>query len=204
MTPPAGAEAGARELTGTTAYTARDVSRTITDRASTTLAFGQLADAFNDVGVTTSAAPAPGDLDGGGSSFLAERLAEMGVTPGATVAANGFSFTWPDAQPGTKDNVASGGETIRLEGKGNALAILGTGTSGSASGAATVHYADGTVTTGVLGLPNWCCPATDSFRSKIAVVTKDKNTSRDPTIRRPSIGSTPRRCASTPPRTSSP
>ena len=180
VTAPADAEAGTRELTGTTAYTARDVSRTITDRATTTLAFGELADAFNNVGVTTSANPAPGDIDGGGSSFLAERLAEKGVTPGATVAANGFSFTWPDAQPGTKDNVASGGETISLEGKGNALAILGTGTSGSAAGGATVHYADGTVTTGTLGVPNWCCLATDTYGSKIAVVTKGKNTPTGP------------------------
>ncbi|MFC7487119.1 TIM-barrel domain-containing protein [Knoellia sp. CPCC 206453] len=180
VTPPAEAKAGTRELTGTTAYTARDVSRTITDRASTTLAFGELADAFNNVGVTASADPTPGNIDGGGSSFLAERLAEKGVTPGATVAANGFSFTWPDAQPGTKNNVASTGETIALEGKGNALAVLGTGTSGSASGSATVHYADGTVTTGVLGLPNWCCLATDSFGSKIAVVTKGKNTPTGP------------------------
>lgn len=180
VTPPADAEAGTRELTATTAYKPRDVTRTITDRASTTLAFGELADAFNNVGVTASADPAPGDLDGGGSSFLAEQLAAKGVTPGATVEANGFSFTWPDAQPGTKDNVATAGETIKVSGKGNALAVLGTGTSGEAAGSATVHYADGTVTTGTLGLPNWCCLATDSYGSKIAVVTKGKNTADGP------------------------
>ncbi|MEO6411407.1 MAG: RICIN domain-containing protein [Pedococcus sp.] len=180
VTPPADAEAGARDLTATAAYTARDLSRTVTDRVSTTLAFADLASAVNNVGVTKSAEPAPGDIDGGGSSFLAERLAEKGVTPGATVAANGFSFTWPSAQPGTKDNVASGGETISLSGKGNALAVLGTGTSGSASGTATVHYADGSVTTGTLGMPNWCCLATDSYGAKIAVVTKGKNTPTGP------------------------
>jgi alpha-glucosidase (family GH31 glycosyl hydrolase) len=180
MTPPADAEAGARDLTATAAYTARDVSRTITDRATTTLAFADLASAFNNVGVTKSSDPAPGDIDGGGSSFLAERLAEKGVTPGAKVSANGFDFTWSSALPGTKDNVASGGETISLSGKGNALAVLGTGTSGSASGTATVHYADGSVTTGTLGMPNWCCLATDSYGAKIAVVTKGKNTPTGP------------------------
>ena len=180
LTPPADAEAGSRELTATTAYRVRDLSRTVTDRASTTLAFADLASAVNNVGVTTSSDPAPGDVDGGGSSFLAERLAEKGVTPGATVAANGFSFTWPSAQPGSKDNVASGGETISLSGKGNALAVLGTGTSGSASGTATVHYADGSVTTGTLGMPNWCCLATDSYGARIAVVTKGKNTPTGP------------------------
>lgn len=180
VTPPADAEAGTAEISARTAYTVRDTGRTVTDRASTTLAHGALSDAFNNVGVTASADPAPGDIDGGGSSFLAERLAEKGVTPGATVAANGFSFTWPSSRPGTEDNVASGGETIRLSGKGNALAVLGTGTSGSAAGTATVHYADGTVTTGILGLPNWCCLATDTYGSRIAVVTKGKNTPTGP------------------------
>ena len=180
VTPPADAKAGSKELSATTAYTVRDLSRTVTDRATTTVAFASLAAAFNNVAVTNSDDPAPGDIDGGGSSFLAERLAEQGVTPGATVAANGFSFTWPSSHPGTRDNVASTGETISVSGKGNALAVLGTGTSGSAAGTATVHYADGSVSTGTLGMPNWCCLATDSYGAKIAVVTKGKNTPAGP------------------------
>ncbi|GAA6525129.1 RICIN domain-containing protein [Intrasporangium sp. DVR] len=180
VTPPAAAEPGTEALSVSTTYGARDVSRTITDTASTTLAFRDLASAFNNVGVTATADPAPGNIDGGGSSFLAERLAEAGVTPGATVSANGFSFTWSSALPGTKDNVASGGETISLSGKGNALAVLGTGTSGAAAGLATVHYADGTVSTGTLGMPNWCCLAKDSYGAKIAVVTRGKNTPSGP------------------------
>ena len=60
-------------------------------------------------------------------------------------------------------------QTISLSGQGNALAFLGTGTSGSAGDDATVHYADGTTTTGTLGMPNWCCLATDTYGAKIAV-----------------------------------
>lgn len=66
------------------------------------------------------------------------------------MSANGFDFTWPDSPPGTKDNVASRGETIRISGRGNALAFLGTGTSLSAAEKATVHYTDGTSSTGTL------------------------------------------------------
>ena len=180
VTPPATGEPGSYELSAAATYTVRDTPRTVTDRVSTTLAHPTLASAFNNVGVTTADDPAPGDIDGGGSSFLAERLAEQGVTPGATVEANGFTFTWPDAQPGTPDNVASEGQTIKVSGQGNALAFLGTGTSGAADGEATVHYADGSTDTATLGFPNWCCLPTDRYGAKIAITTKGKNTPDGP------------------------
>lgn len=180
VTPPANVEPGARELSANAVYRPRNTSYTITDRTETTLAYGSLSAAFNNVAVTASTDPAPGDIDGGGSSFLAERLAEKGVVPGAQVSANGFEFTWPSSQPGTRDNVAAGGETIRVSGSGNALAFLGTGTSGSAGGSATVHYSDGSTATGTLGFPNWCCLATDTYGAKIAVTTNGKNTPTGP------------------------
>jgi alpha-glucosidase len=180
VTPRADAEPGTHELTATADYQARDLVRSVIDRTSTTVAFGTLSDAFNNVGVTASDDPTPGDIDGGGSSFLAERLAEQGLTPGADVALNGFAFHWPDSTPGTPDNVGSNGETIRVSGQGNALAFLGTGTSGSAGGTATVHYADGSTVTGTLGFPNWCCLPTDSYGAKIAVRTLGKNTPSGP------------------------
>ncbi|WP_020141598.1 RICIN domain-containing protein [Terracoccus sp. 273MFTsu3.1] len=176
VTPPAGATPGSYAVTASAAYTVRDVSRTVTDTTKTRLAFSSLASAFSNVGVTALADPTKGDIDGGGSSFIAERLAAQGVSPGSTVTANGFDFTWPTSQPGTKDNVASAGETIQVSGRGNALAFLGTGTSGSAAGAATVHYADGSSAAVTVGFPNWCCLATDTYGAKTAVTTMGKNT----------------------------
>ncbi|MFI2410691.1 hypothetical protein [Streptomyces sp. NPDC018947] len=126
--------------------------------------------------------PGPGDIDGGGSSFVAERLARKGVVPGASVRANGFTFTWPDAAPGTPDNVTGKGQTVRVTGgeKGNALALLGTGTSGSAEGTATVHYTDGTTVRAQLGFPNWCCLPPDRYGARTAITTKGKNTPSGP------------------------
>jgi alpha-glucosidase len=146
------------------------------------VAYAELASAFNNVGVTVADDPAPGDLDGGGSSFLAGRLAQEGLTPGATFDANGFTFTWPDSSPGTPDNVAGQGQTIAtpdLE-RGNALAFLGTGTSAAADGTATVHYADGSTAEATLGFPNWCCLPTDRYGARIAVTTHGKNTPDGP------------------------
>ncbi|WP_431781242.1 TIM-barrel domain-containing protein [Streptomyces chumphonensis] len=182
VTPPASAEPGRHELTAAARYRTRGTAYDVRAGTGTTLAHASLASAANNVGVTASDDPEPGDLDGGGSSFIAERLAEQGATPGATVEANGFSFTWPDAEPGTRDNVAATGQTVKVSGDaaGNALAFLGTGTSGSAGGTATVHYTDGSTAEETLGFPNWCCLPTDTYGAKTALSTKGKNTRSGP------------------------
>ena len=114
------------------------------------------------------------------SSLIAERLAAAGAGRGAIVTANGFTFTMPDVAPGTPDNVAGGSRTVPVTGQGNALAVLGTGTSGSATDTVTIHYADGSTGTGNLGMPNWCCLSTTAYGAKVAVVTKGKNTPTGP------------------------
>jgi alpha-glucosidase len=180
VTPPDDAEPGKAELAASADYTVRDTVRTVTARDTTTIAHAALADAFDNVGITAADDPAPGDLDGGGSSFLADKLAEQGATPGADLTFDGFDFTWPDVAPGTPDNVASQDQTIQVSGEGNALAFLGTGTSGSAAGTATVHYADGSTSTDTLGFANWCCLADDSYGSRTAIRTLGKNTPDGP------------------------
>jgi alpha-glucosidase (family GH31 glycosyl hydrolase) len=177
VTPPADGEPGEYELSAVATYVVRDVERATGDRVGTTLAHANLAAAFNNVGITSLDDPDSGDLDGGGSSFIAERLAEKGWTPGAELTANDWTFELSSSQPGTEDNVASTGETIKFSGQGNTLAFLGTGTSGAAGGTATVHYTDGSTSTATLGFPNWCCLATDTYGAEIAVETKGKNVS---------------------------
>ncbi|QOR69875.1 RICIN domain-containing protein [Ruania alkalisoli] len=180
LTPDGAAEPGSYELTAAVAYQVRSNSYRLEAKASTTLAFADLAGAFNNVGVTAEADPAPGDIDGGGSSFLAERLVEQGVQPGAELTYGDFTFAWPDSEPGTADNVAAHQQTIRLSGQGNALALLGTGTSGSAGGTAVVHYADGGSEEVEVGFPNWCCLDVDSYGAQIAATTLGKNTPTGP------------------------
>ncbi|MGW8564875.1 TIM-barrel domain-containing protein [Isoptericola sp. NPDC055881] len=176
VTPPPTASPGQTTISGTVDYRVRATPRQVAARAQTTVAYADLAAAFDNVAVTTLAEPEKGDIDGGGSSFIAERLAAQGVTPGATVSANGFDFTFPSPPPGTPDNVGSAGQTVPVSGEGNVIGVLGTGTSGSATGGVTVHYADGSTAASTLGMPNWCCLATNSYGAKIAVVTLGKNT----------------------------
>ena len=174
---PASASPGAQTVSAQVGYTVRSAPWTVGAQAQTTVAFGSLQAAFNNTGISAEADPSTANIDGGGSSLIAERLAAAGAGRGATVSANGFSFTMPDVAPGSPDNVAGGTRTVPVSGQGNSLAVLGTGTSGSATDAVTVHYADGSTSTGSLGMPNWCCLATNSYGAKIAVVTKGKNTS---------------------------
>lgn len=180
LTPPADAGPGKPSFDVTYAYVTHGTTLRVTGTASTLLAYDELASAFDNVGVTVEADPDPGDIDGSGSSFIAERLAEAGVTAGAQLEANGFTFTWPSSEPGTPDNVASQSQTVSLSGEGNTLALLGTGTSGSAAGQATVHYTDGTQQDVSLGFPNWCCLPTDSYGAQIAFTTLGKNTPDGP------------------------
>ncbi|MFE6969975.1 TIM-barrel domain-containing protein [Isoptericola sp. NPDC057653] len=176
VTPPEDAAPGQVTIGGTADYRVRTTPRQVSARAQTTVAYADLAAAFDNVAISSLAEPEKGDVDGGGSSFIAERLAEKGVAPGATVSANGFDFTFPSSEPGTPDNVGSAGQTVPVSGDGNVIGVLGTGTSGSATGGVTVHYADGSTDASTLGMPNWCCLATNSYGAKIAVVTLGKNT----------------------------
>ncbi|MEY9874255.1 alpha-galactosidase [Streptacidiphilus sp. MAP12-33] len=141
--------------------------------------FPSLAAAFDNVGATSESATTAGNFDGGGDSYSTEALAKAGVTPGATVSANGLSFTWPSAAPGTADNVSTSGQEITLTGKGSTLGFLGA-EAGFVSGTVTVTYTDGTTSTGQLGFPNWCCAPTDAYGAKTAFTTDHRNTPTGP------------------------
>ncbi len=123
--------------------------------------YPSLAAAFDNVGITDDANTAPGNLDGGGASFSAQALAAAtpSLTPGATFIHNGLTFTWPNSQPGTRDNVVAGGpaggQIIEISGSGKTLGLIGTGDYGSPSGTATVTYTDGTTESHTVSFADW-------------------------------------------------
>ncbi|QFZ20844.1 glycoside hydrolase family 3 C-terminal domain-containing protein [Saccharothrix syringae] len=119
--------------------------------------YPSLAAAFNNVAVTDDGNTAAGDFDGDGSSFSAQALAAAtpSLTPGAAFTHNGLNFTWPDAAPGTPDNVVAGGQTIAITGSGTTLGLIGAGDYGAPSGTVTVTYTDGTTGTGTVTFADW-------------------------------------------------
>ena len=99
--------------------------------------------------------PRPDRSRRGGASYSAQTLAAAGLTPGASITHDGLTFTWPNAQPGTLDNVVAGGQAILVSGTGSTLGLLGTGDYGAGSGNVIITYTDGTTQTTAVTFPDW-------------------------------------------------
>lgn len=143
--------------------------------ATTGEPLGSLAEAYDNVGVTSEADTAPGNYDGDGNSFSAEKLADVGVVPGGTVEALGATLTWPDVAAGTPDNARAAGQAIAVGGSGERLVLLGSGVGYGAAGTATVHYTDGTSTSGQVGFPNWSFQEADAHGATLVASSTGRN-----------------------------
>ncbi|MGW3442392.1 hypothetical protein [Streptomyces sp. NPDC001076] len=104
---------------------------------------------YDNDGIDTAAARG-GDFDGSGYTFPGEEL------PAGRVEVDGIPFDFPAATAGAKNNVVALGQRLDLP-KGRYLSalFLTAGSYGNASGTATVHYADGTTSTGGLSGGDW-------------------------------------------------
>ncbi|WP_329259197.1 family 20 glycosylhydrolase [Actinoallomurus sp. NBC_01490] len=122
-----------------------------------------LSGAFDNTGATDDGTPAPDGLNGGidsdGSSYSAQALAAAGVTRGGTFTYDGQTFTWPDAAPGTPDNVLANGQTIKVGEQGGRLGLLTVGTYGPIGGTGLVTYADGSTQPFTVTDPDWQVPS---------------------------------------------
>ena len=119
--------------------------------------YSSLSAAYDNVGITDNANPAPGNFDGTGESYSAEGLAAGTPTPltaGGQATFGGTTFTWPTAV-GTNNDVIADGQTIDLTGSGTDLGFLGAGAFGAASGTGTITYTDGTTQAYSLVMADW-------------------------------------------------
>ncbi|HET7013444.1 MAG TPA: glycoside hydrolase family 15 protein [Streptosporangiaceae bacterium] len=114
-----------------------------------------LAQAFNNVGITSAGAPAAGNFDGIGDSFSATGLAADALSPGQPLLHDGLAITWPNVAPGQPDNVIANGQSIALTGSGSTLGVIGASAFGSTGGTFTVNYADGSSSTATVTLADW-------------------------------------------------
>lgn len=121
--------------------------------------YGALADAFSGVSVTDDGEVNPPGLgvgiDGAGSSYSAQALASEGATPGSELTRDGVSLTWPDAAPGTPNNVLANGQSVQIGASGSQIGLLVAGTYGTVTGDWVVHYTDGSSDVVELSTPDW-------------------------------------------------
>ncbi|MEA5358064.1 glycoside hydrolase family 31 protein [Amycolatopsis sp., V23-08] len=175
LTPDAGLKPADYQVTASTSYRARLDTHQAVDSSTVTVPYASLAAAASNIGVTDAGHVTAGDLDGGGSSFRAEGLAEAGLKPGAAFSALGASLTWPDAVGAKADNVVAAGQTVAVKGAGSRLVLAGTGT-GTAKGTVVVQYADGSTSQADLGFPNWCCADPAQYGATTVATVLGKNT----------------------------
>ncbi|MFD3530345.1 NEW3 domain-containing protein [Streptomyces sp. NPDC058664] len=166
-----------RTFTATATYQGGDglgsATATRTQRSGTPLP--NLAAAYNNVAVTDESNTGPGNYDGEGNSFSAQKLADVGLRPGGTVAALGAELRWPNVPSGTRNNVSTSGQAVALSGTGGKLVFLGSGVTSGASGTATVYYTDGTSSTGSFGFPNWSFDPADAHGATLVASSDGRN-----------------------------
>lgn len=116
---------------------------------------------FDNRAVSDDARPGEADFDGSGASLSAQDLQAAGWTPGRSLTVQGARLTWPRRAAGEPDNVRADGQSVRVRGRGDALAFLVAGTGGTetggteTSGTGTVRYADGTRSAYRLTASDW-------------------------------------------------
>ncbi|MBA2810010.1 SGNH/GDSL hydrolase family protein [Streptomyces sp. KM273126] len=134
------------------------VSPVASARASDTAGGGPLPleRHFDNRAVSDDARPGEADFDGSGASLSAQDLAAAGWTPGRSLTVQGARLTWPRRAAGEPDNVRADGQSVRVRGRGDALAFLVAGTNGTETGGTgTVRYADGTRSAYRLTASDW-------------------------------------------------
>jgi predicted alpha-1,2-mannosidase len=139
----------------------------------------QPLDALRDQwGITTYRDTGASSLDWTGHALSWGALADQGVKPGGTVAADGLSYAFPQpAAEGDPDNLEVAGQRIAVPARDGAtkLGFLATAIKGPSDTVATVMYADGTSTTKALMVNDWT-PATLQAGNTVAVNTLYRNT----------------------------
>ncbi|MFU8855135.1 fibronectin type III-like domain-contianing protein, partial [Micromonospora sp. SL1-18] len=152
---PANAKPGNAQLAAVAVYQGRGGQQTSKETATFSVPYASLEAAYNNIGITDDADPEGGTLNSSGDSFSAQALAAVGLGRGAKLTHDGIDFTWPDVPAGTPDHVAFGGQFIALDGRGQALGVLGTSVNATFSDTGEIHYTDGTTQRFDLTLTYW-------------------------------------------------
>ncbi|MFD4972086.1 glycoside hydrolase family 3 C-terminal domain-containing protein [Streptomyces sp. NPDC058424] len=167
---PADATAGDPQLVAKAAYQAPGGPRTSRDSMTVhvRVLYRSLAAAYNNIGITDDNDPEGGTLNSSGDSFSAQALAALGLGRGAKFTHDGIDFVWPDVPAGTSDHVALGGQEIVLEGRGQALGVVGTSVNATFSDKGEIRYSDGTIQPFDLTLTYWRQQNTEGGNDLIA------------------------------------
>jgi hypothetical protein len=121
--------------------------------------------AYDSTSISSDGDVGAADFDGNGDSYSEQALTAAGLAPGASVAADGTTLTWPDVPAGTPDSVQARGQTILMPASPPATQLTFLGASSlngepgtltsDYSGTGTIEYTDGTTRSYQLTFDNW-------------------------------------------------
>ncbi len=150
---------GPVDLVAHATFQAGGQTQSLLGTAQLEVPFGSLAASFDNTGITDNSDTNPSSgfegFDGEGTTFSAQGLAAAGLTPGATVSADGLSFTWPNVPSAQPDNTMAEGQIIRVSGSGSKLGFVASANNSAESGSGTIYYTDGSTSTYSLGVGNF-------------------------------------------------
>ena len=115
------------------------------------------SDYYDDTGTSPDNNQSCANYDGVGYSYSATALASAGLTPGASVSADGLTFKWTSGAPCSPDNILAAGQTMLVSGPAgcNTLGLLESSTDGGSQGTITINYTDGTSSTATVSASDW-------------------------------------------------
>jgi hypothetical protein len=136
---------------------------------------------MNNVGTSDDLTTTFANYDGQGNSYSLPALkAAAHLIPGQDFYFNGVDFSWPSSYSVQADNYQAVGQTIAITPVTNAntLAVIGSGTNGNTSGAATITYTDGSTQTFILGFADWNTSSVSSlpYNNSVVVTMPYRNT----------------------------
>jgi hypothetical protein len=160
VTPPSsGLTTGSVGLVAKATYRTQRGAQTLQSGLTVEVPYSSLAASYDNVGVTDNSNTNPGPnfegFDGEGTTFSAQGLAAAGLTPGASVSADGLTFTWPTAASAQPDNTMAEGQIFDISGSGSKLGFLTSTNNSALSGTGIVYYTDGTSATFQLSVGNF-------------------------------------------------
>jgi beta-galactosidase GanA len=157
---------GPVDLVARASYDALGRPQSLLGTAQLQVPFASLAASFDNTGITDNGDTNPSSgfegFDGEGTTYSAQGLAAAGLAPGATVSADGLSFTWPNVPSAQPDNTMAEGQIIRVSGSGSKLGFLAAANNSPESGSGTIYYTDGTTSTFTLNVGNFWYPSGQS------------------------------------------
>ena len=144
---------------------------------------------FNNVGISYDLATLSANYDGYSDSYSAQAMQGAGLSSGQAVTLAGVTFQWPNARPGSVDNVVAAAQVVPISasGTGGSLNFLGASAHRSVMAAGSIAYADGSTHRFQLGLSDWTLnggAVGPSFGNGIAATLPYLNTRNGPRTER--------------------